>query len=88
MEPLLQDFYARDPIAVARELLGKIVLRQTPEGLIYGIMMLQEKVKRERMSDETIRNTLKRLGIQWKRAKRWITSPDPAYKRKKTTETD
>lgn len=36
------------------------------------------------VSDETIRNTLKRLGIQWKRAKQWITSPDPAYGRKKT----
>ena len=37
----------------------------------------------ERVSDETIRQTLKRLGIGWKRAKRWITSPDPAYARKK-----
>jgi transposase len=37
----------------------------------------------ERVSDETIRTTLKRLGIGWKRAKRWITSPDPAYARKK-----
>ena len=37
----------------------------------------------ERVSDETIRATLKRLGIGWKRAKRWITSPDPAYARKK-----
>src|SRR5436190_14846866 len=36
MEPLLQDFYARDPIAVARELLGKIVVRPTPEGLTSG----------------------------------------------------
>ena len=26
-----------------------------PEGLMYGIMMLQEKVKRERMNDKTIR---------------------------------
>jgi NADH-quinone oxidoreductase subunit B len=29
-----------------------------PEGLIYGIMMLQEKVKRERMSNVTIRNEM------------------------------
>jgi transposase len=36
-----------------------------------------------RVSDETIRQTLKRLGIGWRRAKRWITSPDPAYARKK-----
>jgi NADH-quinone oxidoreductase subunit B len=29
-----------------------------PEGLIYGIMMLQEKVKRERMSDEQLRDEM------------------------------
>jgi transposase len=48
----------------------------------------EQGLTRERVSDETIRNTLKRLGIQWKRAKQWLTSPDPAYQRKKTTETD
>ena len=37
----------------------------------------------ERVSGETIRATLQRLGIGWKRAKRWITSPDPEYARKK-----
>jgi transposase len=37
----------------------------------------------DRVSGETIRATLKRLGVGWKRAKRWITSPDPAYARKK-----
>lgn len=36
-----------------------------------------------RVSGETVRASLKRLGIRWKRAKRWITSPDPAYARKK-----
>ena len=29
-----------------------------PEGLMYGIMLLQEKVKRERMTDEGIRNEM------------------------------
>jgi len=29
-----------------------------PEGLLYGIMMLQEKVMREKMSDNTIRNEM------------------------------
>jgi transposase len=32
---------------------------------------------------EAIRIALKRLGIRWRRAKHWITSPDPAYARKK-----
>jgi NADH-quinone oxidoreductase subunit B len=29
-----------------------------PEGLIYGIMMLQKKVMNERMSDQSIRNEM------------------------------
>ena len=36
------------------------------------------------VSDETIRNALAQLGVRWKRAKHWITSPDPAYARKKS----
>jgi hypothetical protein len=36
------------------------------------------------VSDETMRLALRRLGVAWKRAKHWITSPDPAYHRKKT----
>ncbi len=36
-----------------------------------------------RVSGETIRATLARLGVRWQRAKRWITSPDPEYTRKK-----
>ncbi len=36
-----------------------------------------------RVSAETIRATLARLGVRWRRAKQWITSPDPAYLRKK-----
>ncbi len=39
------------------------------------------------VSGEAIRKTLLRLGIGWKRAKQWITSPDPAYVRKKGTAT-
>jgi transposase len=35
------------------------------------------------LTREAIRVALKRLGIRWKRAKHWITSPDPAYARKK-----
>jgi transposase len=40
-----------------------------------------------RVSAETIRLTLKRLGVRWQRAKHWITSPDPAYARKKVPAT-
>jgi transposase len=47
----------------------------------------EQGLVRERVSGETIRATLKRLGIGWKRAKRWITSPDPEYARKKVPAT-
>jgi transposase len=36
------------------------------------------------MSDDSIRLALKRLKVSWKRAKHWITSPDPEYERKKS----
>lgn len=36
-----------------------------------------------RVSGETIRVTLARWGLRWQRAKQWLTSPDPAYARKK-----
>jgi hypothetical protein len=35
------------------------------------------------VSDEAIRGALRRLGVAWKRATHGITSPDPAYARKK-----
>jgi transposase len=39
------------------------------------------------LTGEAIRVALKRLGIRWRRAKQWITSPDPAYARKKNSAT-
>ena len=47
----------------------------------------EEKLTQERVSGETIRATLKRMGVKWARAKHWITSPDPEYSRKKSVET-
>jgi transposase len=40
-----------------------------------------------RVTGETVRATLARLGVRWRRAKHWITSPDPAYARKKGSAT-
>src|SRR5579883_2867301 len=40
------------------------------------------------VSIETMRQTLSRLGINWKRAKHWITSPDRLYQEKKQLATD
>jgi transposase len=36
------------------------------------------------VSTESVRRALKRLKTNWKRAKHWITSPDPLYLQKKT----
>jgi transposase len=40
-----------------------------------------------RVSGETVRLTLSRLGVRWRRAKGWITSPDPAYPQKNSAVT-
>ena len=41
----------------------------------------------EQVSGETIRQAILRLGVHWRRAKQWITSPDPEYARKKVPAT-
>jgi transposase len=43
----------------------------------------EKGLTKERVSGETIRATLLRMGVRWQRAKHWITSPDPLYARKK-----
>jgi len=43
----------------------------------------EEDLTERRVSGETIRATVARLGVRWERAKRWIESPDPEYARKK-----
>jgi transposase len=58
-----------------------------PTGLwtleLAAAVCFAEGITPERVSGETIRATLERLGVRWRRAKQWITSPDPAYARKK-----
>lgn len=39
------------------------------------------------LTGEAIRQVLKRLGVGWKRAKRWLVSPDPEYAAKKNAAT-
>jgi transposase len=46
----------------------------------------EQGITQQQVSDETIRRALLRLGANWKRAKHWITSPDPAYALKKSGE--
>jgi len=52
--------------------------------LSMGAAVCQKRgLTKSLVSDETIRNAINRLGISWKRARDWITSPAPAYARKK-----
>jgi transposase len=59
-----------------------------PTGLWTQALLAQvacaEGITKEVVSEETIRRALKRLGAHWKRAKHWITSPDPQYALKKS----
>lgn len=43
----------------------------------------KEGLSRETVSYETVRQALKKLDIDWRRARQHITSPDPHYERKK-----
>ena len=54
---------------------------------VWTLALLAATAQREgltatRITGETVRATLARLGIRWRRAKAWITSPDPAYAQK------
>lgn len=44
----------------------------------------QQGITPTQVSVASVRRALKRLGTNWKRAKHWITSPDPQYLLKKT----
>ncbi len=50
-------------------------------------LLAQESVRQglcsRLVSGQTIRRSLQRIDVSWKRAKHWITSPDPEYARKK-----
>jgi transposase len=43
----------------------------------------EQGLTERQVSGEAIRQALTRLGLRWKRAKRWIESADPEYQRKK-----
>jgi transposase len=86
-------------VAVAPEKIEQLkdILHQSPrnfgkETSLWTLNLLaevsfSEKVADRLVSGEAIRITLKRFDISWKRAKHWITSPDPAYLLKKNSAT-
>jgi transposase len=76
----------------------KDILHQSPRNFgketslwtldLLAEVSFSENVAERLVSGEAIRITLKRFDISWKRAKHWITSPDPAYLLKKSNATD
>jgi transposase len=83
--------------AAALERLG-VLLHQSPRQFgqntslwtlkrLAQVSLAQGITSRE-VSGETIRRALKRLGENWKRAKKWISSPDPRYEQKRGAGTD
>jgi transposase len=44
----------------------------------------EQGLVRTPVSREVIRRAIRRLGVKWKRAKSWISSPDPQYALKKS----
>ena len=76
----------------------KDILHQSPrnfgkESSVWTLGLLaevsySEKVAERLVSDEAVRQALKRFDIAWERAKHWISSPDPAYVLKKNNEID
>jgi transposase len=75
----------------------KALLHQSPRNFgketsvwtleLAAAVSFEQGLTPERVSREAVRTALQRLGVRWKRAKQWITSPDPAYARKKAPET-
>ncbi len=82
--PILDDAKA-DPL--------KGILHQSPRRFgkarstwtldLLADVAFEQRLTPRRLSHEAVRQAVKRLGHGWKRAKQWITSPDPAYARKK-----
>jgi transposase len=75
----------------------RTLLHQSPRDLGYETSRwtlalaaessFERGITSQRVSLETVRMALLRLGVRWKRAKQWITSPDAAYVRKESGET-
>lgn len=62
------------------------------ESSVWTLERLAEACHREgltakQVGTETIRRALKQIGVNWKRAKKWIQSPDPQYALKKNSVT-
>jgi hypothetical protein len=59
---------------------GKVITCWTLE--LAAKVCFEQGLTERLVSIETIRLALKKLGVGWQRAKHWITSPDPDYRRR------
>ena len=84
-----RDAFDEESAEALREMLHRSPREFGRDSSLWTLAMaadvaFEEGLTQERVSGETIRATLSRvLGVRWMRAKRWITSPDPLYERKK-----
>jgi len=84
-----RDAFDEESAEALREMLHRSPREFGRDSSLWTLAMaadvaFEEGLTQERVSGETIRATLSRvLGVRWMRAKRWITSPDPFYERKK-----
>jgi transposase len=70
---------------------GTLAKRVPSESTLWTLQMaaevsFEEGITQRRVTGETIRASLSRLGVRWQRAKRFLESPDPEYERKKGIE--
>ena len=60
---------------------------EKPSGLwtlqLLAEVSFTEGLTENKVSGETVRQTLKTLGVRWMRAKKWLSSPDVHYAHKK-----
>ena len=84
-----RDAFDEEGAEALREMLHRSPREFGYETSLWTLAMAAEAafeqgLTERRVSGETVRATLARLlGVRWQRAKRWITSPDPLYERKK-----
>lgn len=61
-------------------------LRSTWSLPLLAAVAFEQGLSEHVVSHETVRQAIRRMGYSWKRAKRWIRSPDPQYALKKSSE--
>jgi transposase len=86
-----QEHPSRRPILDPRRL--QDLVRQSPRSFgkkrsTWTLQLLADTctevgIADGKVCDETVRRTLKRAGVKWRRAELWTTSPDPRYAEKK-----